>query len=214
MIALRHAARSCNGAWNTWETKRLAWILLRKSFWKGEQYKPLKLRLYNWASQLYICMLYGGKPIPGHLKLFHGLNQNFLLDEFVPIYFGPFSTSAQINVAKSFSEMKGQIWFIKSANGKRRARFVLAIAVSWLSKYVNEDEWLLFNTPLPISDTKTFMDKEQDLEKRIDWFLSQLRNAKHKISERHAFLRRTGVFTAKEIDEQIVNEPLLLNKYI
>ena len=164
---------------------------LRRAFWKGDKYKALKMRFYQWALLLYCCMLYGGRPISVNMKLFHGLNQTFVVDEFVPIYFGPFSTSKQINVAKLFSEMKGQVWLIQSTNGKRKSRFVLAIAVSWLSKYKNEDEWLLLNTPLPISHTKTFMDEDKDLEKRIDLFLSQLRNVKHKINKRQQFMMRT-----------------------
>eukprot|EP01084_Bolivina_argentea_P227336 383940_1 len=86
---------------------------LRKAFWKTSS-KKVKNSFYQWASQLYKTSLFHAKPTPRWkvqskkpLSIFHGLNMVFVVEDALPMYNGPISTSLDETIAHNFSKGQG-----------------------------------------------------------------------------------------------------------
>eukprot|EP01084_Bolivina_argentea_P239394 402373_1 len=153
---------------------------LRRAFWKesnnkdGNNYK--KRGFYWWATWLYRTALYHSAPLPRFsnennypCSIFHGLNDIFVVDQIIPKYNGPISTTLEKTVAQIFSENKGLL-FIIQASYTNPFKFVLGIKVDWISCHKNEAEILLINQYLPIVSTYNF---ERDMNIQVRHLMEQ-----------------------------------------
>ena len=169
--------------------------LLRKASWRSSS-KATKRSFYQWAMRLYSTALFHAKPIPrwrhndkSPVPIYHGLNAVFVVDQNVPVYNGPLSTTVDQNVAASFSGGTGLLWTIQ-AQYYNRFKFVVGISMSWISHYSNEQEVLLINQYLPIISAKNFDDA---IENNVDHLLESLRVYKAAISDRDKFYSIIGL---------------------
>eukprot|EP01084_Bolivina_argentea_P241879 405915_1 len=133
----------------------------RKAFWKTSP-KIEKLSFYHWAIQLYQTSLFHARPTPrwtisskSPLAIYHGLNMVFVLDNALPVYHGPLSTSLSRSVAHQFSKNMGLLWTIKPSYANK-FKFIKGICVDWISQHKEESEVLLINQYLPIANTINF----------------------------------------------------------
>eukprot|EP01083_Nonionella_stella_P150261 478387_1 len=115
----------------------------RRAFWKllhddpelAKKYKINKKQYYWWALNLYRAALFHAKPVPtahgqstSPCTIYHGLNNVFIVDEQLPIYNGPISTTLAKTVAHTFSEEKGLLWTI-TPSYTNQFRFIGGIQV-------------------------------------------------------------------------------------
>ena len=171
--------------------------IFRKAFWKiANDDKKAKREFYWWAINLYRASLYHSMPIPriDHninkpCSIYHGLNNVFIVDEQVPIYNGPISTTLTNSVARTFSEEKGLLWTITPSYANL-FRFIIGIQVAWISQYKNEAEILLVNQYLPIGSTQNF---EVKLSNKVDLLMEQLIKFKNKITNAAKFFDQIGL---------------------
>ena len=156
-------------------------------------------------------MLYACKPISPNYLLHHGLNQNFIINVLSPTYHGPISTSSSLIVAQQFSQSRGQIWTLKSSFANLY-KLIVGLPVDWISQFKNENETLLFNSALPIANTKNFADT---VGLKVTIILKQLLFMKNTISNQH-FYQTIGFKIENEWLPIIANHELLYkeNKYL
>merc|ERR1712154_581371 len=102
----------------------------RQSFWT---FTPLshKAEFYIWAMSIYKASLYHAKPLPvfdskkaSPIKLYHGIDAIFAVNDRCPKYFGPVSTTKEDNVANNLAKGSGFLWLIDS-NYFNRFRLIL-----------------------------------------------------------------------------------------
>eukprot|EP01083_Nonionella_stella_P093265 261309_1 len=195
--------------------------VFRRSFWKllhddhelAEQDKVNKKQYYWWALNLYRAALFHAKPVPRpHDKttspctIFHGLNNVFIVDEQLPIYNGPISTTLAKTVAHTFSEEKGLLWTI-TPSYTNQFRFIVGIQVDWISHFKAEAEILLVNQYLPIGSTQNF---EENSSNKVDQLMLQLQKFKHEITNKHRFFKQIG-FAIKNDDHEMI---ALISKHV
>eukprot|EP01083_Nonionella_stella_P024995 68841_1 len=163
----------------------------RKAFWKSSS-KALKKSFYHWAIELYKAFIFHSRPTPQRKKprpIFHGLNMVFVLDNNLPMYSGPISTSLEESVAHTFSQGTGLIWTIQPSYANTFKR-VTGISVSWISCYDNEDEFLLVNQYLPIVSTRNF---DNDVNHNVDHLLFSLKSFQKPIRNVDDFFNVIGL---------------------
>eukprot|EP01084_Bolivina_argentea_P241880 405916_1 len=158
----------------------------RKAFWKSSP-KNKKKSFYQWALQLYRTALFHATPTPrwtvsskSPLSIYHGLNMVFVLDNALPVFHGPISTSLKKTVAHQFSKAMGLLWTIKPSYANK-FKFVKGIRVDWISQHKEESEILLVNQYLPIVSTINF---ENDINNNVDHLLYSLRSYRKPITNR------------------------------
>ncbi len=78
--------------------------------------------------------------------LFHGINSIFCIDQYEGIFYGPCSTTADLNIARSFAGKNGMLFVFKLKDMKNTC----SLDVSWISDYPDEKEYLLFNHNMKI----------------------------------------------------------------
>eukprot|EP01084_Bolivina_argentea_P007281 13677_1 len=79
--------------------------------------------------------------VKANCSLYHGINCVLAIKSSIPKYYGPVSTSKSIVVSQRFAGHRGMIFHItNTAEGYN---------VSWISRYPNEQEFLLVSTELP-----------------------------------------------------------------
>eukprot|EP01084_Bolivina_argentea_P180475 311799_1 len=168
---------------------------LRKSFWKTST-KSVKTSFYQWALQLYKTAMFHAIPAPRLTtkskrprSLYHGLDTVFVLDNALPVFNGPLSTSLEQSVAHQFSNAAGLLWTIKPSYANK-FKFVVGIAVDFISQHKNEAEFLLVNQYLPIAGTINF---DNDINNNVDHLLYSLKLYKKKISDPMRFYNIIGL---------------------
>eukprot|EP01084_Bolivina_argentea_P123314 218534_1 len=172
---------------------------LRKAFWNSST-KKVKKSFYHWAMQLYKTFTFHAKPIPRWstnstkpLSLFHGLNMVFVLDNALPIYHGPVSTTLKETVAHSFSQGKGLLLTIRPSYSNK-FKFVIGISMSWISHHKHEEEVLLYNQYIPIQRTQTF---DTRVDSNVDHLLYSLMSYKKTILDSKQFYKVIGLADRK-----------------
>eukprot|EP01084_Bolivina_argentea_P214726 364516_1 len=168
---------------------------LRRAFWKSSS-KKIKMLFFQWALQMYKTSLFHATPIPRYnlqtkapQPLFHGLNRVFVLTNPRPKYNGVTSTSLEQSVAHSFTNGAGLLWTIK-ASYANKFKFVVGIAVEWISQHKNEREILLMDQYFPISSVKNF---EDDIKNNVDHLLYTLKSYKKQITKAKHFYNILGI---------------------
>ena len=99
------------------------------------------------------------------------MNSVFVVEDGLPCYHGPISTSLEQRVAHQFSDGNGLIWTVQPSY-TNKFRFITGIAMNFISQYKNEEEVLLYNQYLPITKTHNF---ENNIDANIDHLLWSLR---------------------------------------
>merc|ERR1712228_69768 len=106
--------------------------------------------------QIYKTSLFHSKPTPRWnltseecVQIYHGLNMKFVLDDTMPAYNGPISTSFSETTAFQFSKQIGSVWRIQPSL-INKFKFITGICVDWISCHPEEDEMLLINQYIPI----------------------------------------------------------------
>ena len=125
----------------------------------------------------------------------------FVLDEALPVYHGPISTSLEQSVAHSFSNETGLLWTIKPSYANK-FKFVTGIRVDWISQHKNEEEVLLMNQYLPITSTINF---DNDINNNVDHLLYSLKAYKRAILNVFEFYNIMGLL----YDQNDINKHLI-----
>eukprot|EP01084_Bolivina_argentea_P025286 47019_1 len=106
----------------------------------------MKREFYWWAINIYSTFLYHAQPLPRFsqndadpMKIYHGVNRIFIVDERTPKYNGPVSTTLLDSVAAGFADESGLLWSIRTTY-YNPFRFINGIDVSWISCHKNEAE--------------------------------------------------------------------------
>ena len=110
-------------------------------------------------------------------------------------FMGPISTTYERNQADIFATTTGTIWDIKQQTNKPLSLlFGIYLNKFGISKFICEEEVLLFNTKLPIINTeiKNINDSNDDKNKIILLFNS-LETLTHPITKPKKFYRKIGV---------------------
>eukprot|EP01083_Nonionella_stella_P290645 988959_1 len=193
----------------------------RKAFWKllhddhevKKKDKINKKQYYWWALNLYRTALFHAKPVPQRhaqstspCTIFHGLNNVFIVEQSLPIYNGPISTTLTKTVAHTFSEEKGLLWTI-TPSYTNQFRFIVGIQMDWISHFIAEAEILLVNQYLPIGSTENF---EENTSNKVDQLMLQLQKFKHEITNKHRFFKQIG-FAIKNDDHEMI---ALISKHV
>eukprot|EP01084_Bolivina_argentea_P077555 140708_1 len=188
---------------------------LRRAHWAGTSKKTRKW-YYVWALQLYKTHLFHAKQIPrwtmtskGPTKLYHGLNRVFILTNASAKYNGPISTTITLSVAHSFSAGKGLLWTVKSSYANPW-KFVCGISVSWISQHKNEDEMLLVNQIMPVSEAINFV---KNIEKKVNQLVFTLKEYKKRIEDPNRFYNMLGFKVTEEMIDIIKRHPILYQKH-
>ena len=187
---------------------------LRKAHWKAMP-KEMKKRYYHWARTIYRAALRHAVPIPlqsGNKNaakwLYHGLSLLFRMDQELPTYFGPFSTSLAASVADEFSDKKGLRLRIKAGYEDSTKR-CLGVDMQSISCFKREREVLLVDQPIPIQSTKTW---SNDAAVLVDHFLYSLKSRGTRIRDAQLFWKTLGIQYKEEWDALIVDHKLYWTK--
>eukprot|EP01083_Nonionella_stella_P028235 77753_1 len=184
--------------------------LFRTAFWNNTP-KATKREFYHWAITLYKACLYHSRPLPQCISthrnayigsiatarpktLYHGIDKIFANTVRAPKYNGPVSTTTTQSVAHQFSEGRGLLWSINTSYYNPFYR-VTGIDVSHIARFKNEDEVLLNDQYIHITDTTHFANA---LEIKIDHLLSQLKVYGEEIIDCDLFWKQIGF----EIDNE------------
>ena len=133
----------------------------------------------------------------------------FILDDSLPVYNGPISTSLDEEVATTFSQGTGLLWTIQPSY-TNKFKFVIGIAVAWISCHKNEEEVLLMNQYLPIVNTINFDD---DIENTVDHLLYSLKSYRREIRQTKAFYKIMGLqYSNRNINANIIQ--ISVNDYV
>ena len=79
----------------------------------------------------------------------------FTVDDVLPLYNGPISTSLDEEIAEKFSRTIGLVWTIQPSY-ENQFKLVLGMNVFWISCHPDEREVMLMNQYLPINSTYNF----------------------------------------------------------
>ena len=179
---------------------------LRRAFWlKGDLQQ--KQNFYFWGSTLYRCFLRFSTPTSSK-KLYHGLNQVFVIESSLPQYNGIFSTSSDENVANKFSENQGIRWQIVPSHSNP-FKIVVGISSHWFTSFKNEKEFIIFNSFIPIHSVTNFATTKQE---KIDILVKQSTTYNQQIIDKKAFFRNIGI-TQQEVEDNLLDE-IVKNKHI
>eukprot|EP01084_Bolivina_argentea_P253504 425850_1 len=186
--------------------------LFRKAHWTNQNMMQMKKEFYWWAITLYKTSKYHARPLPPFdsknpkpSKLFHGINTILAVNERLPKYHGPVSTTLVDTVAHQFSDGSGLLWSI-STTYYNPFRFIKGISVSWISCHKNESEMLLMDEYLHITTTLNFANNQ----KKIQHLCSKLMIYKEKIIDKNMFWQQMGFKLNNELLTVIQTHPLLL----
>eukprot|EP01083_Nonionella_stella_P054923 144948_1 len=169
--------------------------ILRQAYWKSST-KERKKSFYNWALLLFKTALFHSKPIPQAFrskaprKLFHGLNQVFVLNDGRPKYNGPTSTTLARSVAHSFSEGIGLLLSIAPSYANK-FKFITGICVAWISHHKHEEEVFLMDQYLPITSAHNF---DTDPKNNVDHLMYTVKSYTKDILNRGNFYAILGVY--------------------
>eukprot|EP01083_Nonionella_stella_P234773 826182_1 len=122
----------------------------------------MRKEFYWWAINIYKTFLYHAEPLPrfsmqkvNPMKIYHGINQIFTVDERAPKYFGPVSTTLVDSVAAGFADEAGLLWCIQTTYFNP-FNFIVGIDITWISCFKNESEILLNDQYLHITSTTNY----------------------------------------------------------
>ena len=163
--------------------------LFRKTFWdtNDEKLNENKSEMYQWAKKLYNTLNYVKQPI--YKNLYHGLNKVFSIENTLPKFNAPISTTTSEEVSRTFCNGKGLIWTIK--NDYRDFFHVnYGFYIKWISKFSHEEEVLLMNSYLPIYETE-ITNKKKKVKK--NYIIQNLIKTKNKITNAKKFLKQYGI---------------------
>jgi len=134
---------------------------LRRAHWESAS-EDEKQRFYHWALKLYETLAFHSQPIPRWaftdkkpMTIYHGINRVFVIDNVLPKYNGPTSTTVERTVAHQFTNETGLLWTIKPSY-QNYFKFVKGLSVQWISQHKNESEILILDQYLPINNTHNF----------------------------------------------------------
>ena len=168
---------------------------LRRAFWTSSTLETRR-SFYRWALQLYKTNLFHGRPLPrfkntskAPVRIYHGLNNKFVINQSFPMYHGPLSTSIQQTVAQSFSDENGLIWNIQGSYSNL-LKLLIGIQLDWISQYKHEEEILLYNAYLPIKNTILFKRSTMD---DVNLLIQTLQALNNKITDIDAFYYKIGL---------------------
>eukprot|EP01084_Bolivina_argentea_P146667 256739_1 len=187
---------------------------LRRAHWRSASNKQ-RQDFYIWALQLYLTSLFHSKIISRWeidstvpLQLYYGLNKVFILNNSIPKYNGPTSTTTVESVAQQFSNGVGVIWTIKpSFNNKYKC--CLGIAVGWISQHPNEAEILLIDQYLPIRSARKF---NTDDDNNTDHLLFTLKEYKKRILNRGLFENILGFKITQLMIDIVKQHPIIYER--
>eukprot|EP01084_Bolivina_argentea_P291162 500388_1 len=86
--------------------------------------------------------------MPSSLVLYVGINKPFVFDKFTSIFHRLLSTSTSRPALQQFSQGRGVILTLKSGTSQRLhyAKPPKYLAVSWLSDFPNESQYILYGS--------------------------------------------------------------------
>ena len=131
-----------------------------------------------------------------------------MIDDALPMYHGPISTSLAKEVAMKFSENEGLIWKIEP-NYENKFRFITGIKTEWITQYSNEEEFLLVNQYLPIVKTTNF---DNNVENCVSHLLYSLLSHTKQINKPETFYKVIGVHYKAEWMSVIENSRNIIYK--
>ena len=166
---------------------------LRKAHWTTSPLSFKKL-YYFWALTLYEAAVYHSVPIASGntnapVTLYHGINRMFTVNEDLPKYNGPFSTTTQRTIAHEFTKGQG-LYFRMQPRYINKVKCCVGIKVENISCHQREREILLIDQYLPISSTKTFRDSDVAM---VDYLIFSIRGWKIEIKDSHGFFIQLGI---------------------
>ena len=166
---------------------------LRKGHWKCDPLWVKKMH-YFWASALYEAALYHSKPIYAvngntPVTLYHGINRMFTLNEELPHYHGPFSSTTQRTIAHEFTKGQG-LYFKMQPSYTDKLRCCTGIKVEFISHHKREREVLLVDQFLPIVSAKTFKNSDSAL---VDYLMFGVKVWRTEIKDRRGFYTQLGI---------------------
>eukprot|EP01084_Bolivina_argentea_P133472 235555_1 len=186
--------------------------LFRQSHWNNQKMIPMKKEFYWWAITIYKTFVYHAKFLPrfsstdvAPMKLYHGINTILAVNERLPKYHGPVSTTLVDTVAQQFSNSEGLLWSIRTTY-YNPFNFVVGIDVSWISCHKNEAEILLIDQYLHISNT---IQDYSDNDTKIHHLLYKLKIYKTKIVDKAKFWKQMGFGLSSSLIVLIKKHPLL-----
>ena len=176
----------------------------------------IKRAFYQWGSMMYKTFLFHAQPIPkkefgggnGPKPLYHGVNRLLSITDTEPTYQGPFSTTTSKHVANGFSKGNGLIFSLQSSYANV-LRSILGIDMMFISCFKHEKEILLYSQSLPIKNTQSF---EQNEENLVNHLLFCIKNTVNQITDSKAFYRKIGVRFSESWISVIGQHPILMQK--
>eukprot|EP01084_Bolivina_argentea_P284169 486919_1 len=170
---------------------------LRRAYWKSTS-KQTKQSFYNWALNLYKTALYHARPIQRWsieskkpLKLYHGLDRVFVLNNCRPKWNGPVSTSIEKSVAHYFARKNGTGILLEIRSSySNKFKFITGIGVYWISQHSHEREVLLMDQYMPIALATKF---DEDPNNNVDHLMYTIKSYKKKILNASQFYKLLGV---------------------
>ena len=166
---------------------------LRKAHWTTSR-SSCKKMYYFWASALYEAALYHSTPIDAASgntpeTLYHGMNRMFTLNEELPKYHGPFSSTRQRSIAHEFTKGQG-LYFRIQPSYTNKLKCCIGIRVESISHHKREREVLLVDQFLPIVSAKTFKNTDTVL---VDYFMFSVKMRRTEIKDRRSFFTHLGI---------------------
>ena len=186
--------------------------IFRKAHWNNRNTMQMKKEFYWWSITIYKASLYHARLLPRFdvdrdepMMLYHGINTVLAVNQTLPKYHGPVSTSLVNTVARQFSSEQGLLWCIKTSYDNPFSSIV-GIDVSWISCHKEESELLLVNEYLHIDTTMDF----SDCNIKINHLLFKLQIYQNKIIDTKQFWNQMG-FTLNPVLIAIIKQhPSLL----
>eukprot|EP01084_Bolivina_argentea_P268070 455222_1 len=133
--------------------------LLQREFKKSfrSPYNETKERLesfVHWRDALQetfakFASIPSGRMNPQPLRLYCGINSIMCLDSYQGVYYGPCSTTTDLQVARAFAGKNGMILVMKPETDLTRTKYKV-LDISWISDYPDEREYLLFDHTIEI----------------------------------------------------------------
>ena len=129
------------------------------------------------------------------------MNLVFVLDQTLPVYNGPISTSMAQEVAFKFSGGTGLLWTIQP-DLVNKFKLTTGIDVTWISCHREEEEVLLMNQYLPITATENF---DNDLNNTVNHLLYTIKSYRKEITDPNSFYKIMGLqYNNEDINRDIL----------
>eukprot|EP01083_Nonionella_stella_P070838 189773_1 len=182
--------------------------LFRKAFWTNTPTET-KREFYLWAITLYKACLYHSRPLSRYYSsdnspktIYHGIDKVFATTKRAPKYNGPLSTTVTRSVAHNFSGCGGLLWCIITNYYNPFLR-IIGIELSVISRWKNEDEVLLNDQYIHISETRNF--GADNMETKSDLLLCRLECYDEKITDCNLFWKQIGFEIQNNKDLDIIS---------